>query len=78
MTTQPPEKDLTDQLLGTLNFFISFSLLISIPASGTMVERMGTQALSGLLTGILALGLCCLIAARAFLIGEWFALKTKI
>ncbi|KAM0545453.1 hypothetical protein ACHAO7_008216 [Fusarium culmorum] len=63
---------------GTLNFFISFSLLVSIPASGTMVERMGTQALSGLLTGILALGLGCLVAARAFLIGEWFAIKTKI
>ncbi|RFN54746.1 hypothetical protein FIE12Z_980 [Fusarium flagelliforme] len=63
---------------GTLNFFISFSLLIAIPTSGTMVEKMGTQALSGLLTGIIALGLCCLIAARAFLIGEWFAIKTKI
>jgi hypothetical protein len=43
-----------------------------------MVEKMGTQALSGLLTGVLALGLGCLIAARAFLIGEWFAIKTKI
>ena len=66
------------QYYGTLNFFISFSLLIAIPTSGTMVEKMGTQALSGLLTGIIALGLCCLIAARAFLIGEWFAIKTKI
>ncbi|KAH6970262.1 major facilitator superfamily domain-containing protein [Fusarium avenaceum] len=63
---------------GTLNFFISFSLLVSIPASGSMAQKMGTQALSGLLTGILALALCCLIAARAFLIGEWFAIKTKI
>ncbi|KAF4970431.1 hypothetical protein FSARC_2541 [Fusarium sarcochroum] len=36
---------------GTLNFIISFSLLISIPTSGAMIEKMGTHALSGLLAG---------------------------
>ncbi|KAF4450072.1 hypothetical protein F53441_6777 [Fusarium austroafricanum] len=63
---------------GTMNFVISFSLLIAIPSSGTMVEKMGTQALSGLLMGVLALGLGCLFAARAVLIGQWFGVKTKI
>ncbi|KAJ4244411.1 hypothetical protein NW762_014539 [Fusarium torreyae] len=63
---------------GTLNFLTSFSLLITIPTSGTMIEEMGTQALSGLLTGVLALALVCLFAARAALVGRWFAIKTKI
>ncbi|KAF5013280.1 hypothetical protein FDECE_709 [Fusarium decemcellulare] len=60
---------------GTVNFVISFALLISIPTSGTMVEKMGTQALGGLLAGVLALGGMCLFAARALLMGQWFSLK---
>lgn len=63
---------------GTMNFVISFSLLIAIPSSGTMIEKMGTQALSGFLMGVLALGLGCLFASRAVLAGNWFGIKTKI
>jgi hypothetical protein len=61
-----------------MNFVISFSLLIAIPSSGTMIEKMGTQALSGFLMGVLALGLGCLFASRAVLTGNWFGIKTKI
>ncbi|RKL51024.1 hypothetical protein BFJ72_g477 [Fusarium proliferatum] len=63
---------------GTMNFVISFSLLIAIPSSGTMIDKMGTQALSGFLMGVLALGLGCLFASRAVLAGNWFGIKTKI
>ncbi|KAF4125988.1 solute carrier family 16, member [Geosmithia morbida] len=63
---------------GSVNFVVSFALMISIPANGTMIEEMGLQALGGLLAGVLAIGGICLFAARAQLLGTWFSLKTAI
>ncbi|CAM1509901.1 Fc.00g002360.m01.CDS01 [Cosmosporella sp. VM-42] len=63
---------------GTMNSVLSFALLLSLPLCGLMIENMGAQALAGLLIAIVFLGGGCYFAARALLIGEWFALKTKI
>ena len=65
-------------MLGTMNSVLSFALLIALPLSGLMIENMGAQALAGLLIAIVFLGGGCYFAARALLIGKWFALKTKI
>ncbi|KAF7564048.1 hypothetical protein G7046_g86 [Stylonectria norvegica] len=63
---------------GTMNFVISFALLISVPLSGIMLQNMGSQALAGLFIAVVFLAGACYIAARALLIGKWVSPKTKI
>ena len=64
--------------LGTMNFVISFAVLLCVPIGGIMLEHMGAQALAGLYLAIVVLGGGCFFAARALLIGEWFSFKTII
>ncbi|KPM38504.1 hypothetical protein AK830_g8071 [Neonectria ditissima] len=63
---------------GTMNCIVSFSLLLSLPLSGIMYDNMGAQPLAGLYIAILFVGAGCMVAARALLIGKWFALRTVI
>ncbi|KAF4470485.1 transporter mch4 [Fusarium albosuccineum] len=63
---------------GTMNFVISFALLIALPTSGSMLDNMGAQALAGLLMAVVFVGGACYFAARALLIGQWLSPKTKI
>lgn len=68
----------TDDEIGTMNCIVSFALLVALPASGSMLDTMGAQALAGLLMAIVFIGGVCFFAARALLIGQWVAFKTKI
>ncbi|KAH8679140.1 major facilitator superfamily domain-containing protein [Ilyonectria robusta] len=63
---------------GTMNFVVAFSLLISLPLSGIMLDNMGAQPLAGLYIAILFVGAVCMFAARALLIGKWLSPKTII
>ncbi|KAF4981477.1 hypothetical protein FZEAL_2720 [Fusarium zealandicum] len=63
---------------GTMNFVVSFALLIALPTSGSMLDTMGAQALAGLLTATVFIGGACYFAARALLIGKWLSPRTKI
>ncbi|OLN88288.1 putative transporter MCH4-like protein 1 [Colletotrichum chlorophyti] len=64
--------------LGTMNFVVSFSLLITVPIGGQMLESMGGTALSGFYLAIVFLGGVCFFAARSLLVGRWLVLRTKI
>jgi hypothetical protein len=61
-----------------MNLVVSFSLLLSLPLSGIMLDNMGAQALAGLYIAILFMAAVCFFAARALLIGKWLSPKTII
>ena len=65
-------------MLGTSNFLASFSLLVTVPIGGQMLESMGGTALSGLYLAVLILGGACYFAARAFLLKGWLILRARI
>ncbi|KAI3531279.1 major facilitator superfamily transporter [Colletotrichum paranaense] len=64
--------------LGTMNFVVSFSLLVTVPIGGQMLESMGGTALSGFYLAILFLGGVCYFAARSLLLGGWLTLRASI
>ncbi|CAH0024803.1 unnamed protein product [Clonostachys rhizophaga] len=53
--------------LGTLNFTVSFALLITVPIGGQMLQTLGAQALAGLYVGILCIAAAVLYTARSIL-----------
>ncbi|KAL8409772.1 hypothetical protein RB594_008017 [Gaeumannomyces avenae] len=55
---------------GTMNFVVSFSLLICVPIGGYMLEMMGPTALSGFYLAIVFLAGACFFGARALLAGS--------
>ncbi|KAL1881274.1 hypothetical protein Daus18300_001126 [Diaporthe australafricana] len=64
---------------GTMYFFVSFSLLLTVPLGGQMLSTFGTQALAGLYVGIVLAGGVCFLIARQLLHGtRRFDLKAKI
>ena len=64
--------------VGTQTFFVSFSVLLAVPISGLMLDRVGTQALAALFTGVVFLGGVCYVAARALMVGKLLSPKTKM
>ncbi|KAM0277224.1 hypothetical protein ACHAQH_005945 [Verticillium albo-atrum] len=63
---------------GTMNFVVSFAVLITVPIGGQLLESMGSTPLAGLYMAIITLGGAGLFAARALLVGSWFDLRAKI
>ncbi|TID04978.1 putative transporter MCH4 [Colletotrichum higginsianum] len=64
--------------LGTMNFIVSFSLLVTVPIGGQMLESMGGTALSGFYLAIVFLGGVCFFAARALLLDGWLTFRARI
>ncbi|KAH6693493.1 major facilitator superfamily domain-containing protein [Plectosphaerella plurivora] len=63
---------------GTMNFVVSFGLIITVPIGGQMLSALGAAALSGLYLAILCLGGVSAFASRALLLGSWFDFKAII
>ncbi|KAF3354352.1 hypothetical protein VdG1_07817 [Verticillium dahliae VDG1] len=63
---------------GTMNFVVSFAVLITVPIGGQLLESMGSTPLAGLYMAIVTLGGAGLFAARALLVGSWFDMRAKI
>ncbi|RXG43188.1 hypothetical protein VDGE_09737 [Verticillium dahliae] len=63
---------------GTMNFVVSFAVLITVPIGGQLLESMGSTPLAGLYMAIVTLGGAGLFAARALLVGFWFDMRAKI
>ncbi|KAH7153582.1 major facilitator superfamily domain-containing protein [Dactylonectria macrodidyma] len=63
---------------GSTNFAVAFSLLISIPLSGIMLENMGARPLACLFLALIFLAGLCFFAARALLIGKLVDFRTKM
>ncbi|KAL8383373.1 hypothetical protein RB595_006902 [Gaeumannomyces hyphopodioides] len=63
---------------GTMNFVVSFSLLICVPIGGHMLEMMGPTALSGFYLAIVFLAGACFFGARALLAGSLTNLRERI
>lgn len=63
---------------GTMNFLNSFSLLISIPLSGIMLEKMGAEALGGFLASVVFVGGSSYYVARSLILKKWFAFRAII
>ncbi|KAJ0119645.1 transporter MCH4 [Diaporthe amygdali] len=64
---------------GTMYFFVSFSLLLTVPLGGQMLSTFGTRALAGLYVGIVLAGGVCFLSARQLIYGKrGFGLKAKI
>ncbi|KAF4948534.1 hypothetical protein FSARC_13706 [Fusarium sarcochroum] len=66
------------QYLGTINFTVSFSLLITVPIGGQMLQELGGKALAGLYVGVLCLSSAAVYIARSFLLGSWVKLPERI
>ncbi|KAK2733817.1 MFS monocarboxylate [Colletotrichum kahawae] len=63
---------------GTMNFVISFSLLLTMPISGQMLDSLGSTALSGLYLVVVFVGGLLIFAARSTLVGSWFNVFSKL
>ena len=63
---------------GTMHFVSGFSLLITVPLGGQMLETLGGTAISGLYVGCLALSAGGLFIMRAQLAGSWLDWKVKV
>ncbi|TQN63746.1 Aspyridones efflux protein apdF [Colletotrichum shisoi] len=63
---------------GTMNFVVSFSLLVTAPIGGQMLESMGGTALSGFYLAVVFLGGVCFFAARALLLDGWLTFRARI
>ena len=61
-----------------MSFFVSFAVLLTVPMGGILLDRMGAQALAGLMTASVVLGGICYGAARALMIGDWFSPSTVV
>ncbi|XEU97426.1 hypothetical protein FSHL1_002712 [Fusarium sambucinum] len=66
------------QYLGTINFTVSFSLLMTVPIGGQMLQELGGQALAGLYVGVLCLSSAAVYIARSFLVGSWVKLPERV
>lgn len=63
---------------GTMNFVISFALLLTMPIGGQMLDSLGSTALSGLYLAVVFMGGALVYAARSVMLGNWFDFKTAI
>lgn len=61
-----------------MNFVISFSLLLTMPISGQMLDSLGSTALSGLHLVVVFIGGLLVFTARSTLVGSWFNFASKI
>lgn len=66
------------QLPGSTNFAVGISLLLAIPLSGIMLEKLGAQALACFYLAIILLAGASFYTARALLIGKWLVFFTKM
>ncbi|KAK2025102.1 major facilitator superfamily transporter [Colletotrichum zoysiae] len=64
--------------VGTMNFLVSFSLLVTVPVGGQMLESMGGMALSGFYLTIIFLGGGCFVAARTLLLDGRLTFRARV
>lgn len=63
---------------GTMYLVVSFSLFITVPLGGEMLQSMGTTALTAFYIGVLGLGGMCFLWARWSILGGSWTIKTKV
>ncbi|KAE8383452.1 major facilitator superfamily domain-containing protein [Aspergillus bertholletiae] len=63
---------------GASTFIVSFSVLLSIPLGGIMLDSLGVQALAGLLGAVMFTGGICVGIARGKIAGNLFSIKLKV
>ncbi|KAJ4159670.1 hypothetical protein NW765_013659 [Fusarium oxysporum] len=66
------------QYLGTLNFTVSFALLITVPIGGQMLQTLGGQALAGLYVGVLCIAAFGIYITRSLLVNSWTSFQTRV
>ncbi|KAK2043950.1 MFS general substrate transporter [Colletotrichum somersetense] len=64
--------------VGTMNFLVSFSLLVTVPVGGQMLESMGGMALSGFYLTVIFLGSGCFFAARTLLLDGQLTFRARV
>ncbi|KAF4911940.1 Riboflavin transporter MCH5 [Colletotrichum fructicola] len=63
---------------GSMNFTVSFALLITVPIGGQILESIGGMALAGLYVGVLCMAGGCILASRSLLVQSWLDYKVRI
>ncbi|KAF4994231.1 hypothetical protein FDECE_13170 [Fusarium decemcellulare] len=63
---------------GSTNMCVAVALLLAIPLSGMMLEKLGPQLLACFYLAIIALAGLCFVVARGLLIGNWRVFKKII
>ncbi|KAF5524537.1 Riboflavin transporter MCH5 [Colletotrichum aenigma] len=63
---------------GSMNFTVSFALLITVPIGGQILESIGGMALAGLYVGVLCMAGGCILAPRFLLVQSWFDYRVRI
>lgn len=57
---------------------VAVALLLAIPLSGMMLEKLGSQLLACFYLGMIVLAGISFVVARGLLIGNFFVLKRKM
>lgn len=76
LSSQP--MDVTNNITGSSNMCVAVSLLLAIPLSGMMLEKLGSQLLACFYLGMIILAGISFVIARGLLIGKFFVLKCKM
>ncbi|KAK1486758.1 riboflavin transporter MCH5 [Colletotrichum tamarilloi] len=63
---------------GTMNFVISFSLLLTVPIGGQMLQTLGPTALSGLYLAVVFAGGLLVYAGRSVVVGSWTNFRERM
>ncbi|KAK1494933.1 riboflavin transporter MCH5 [Colletotrichum abscissum] len=63
---------------GTMNFVISFSLLLTVPIGGQMLQSLGPTALSGLYLAVVFAGGLLVYAGRSVVVGSWTNFRERM
>ncbi|UPK95265.1 hypothetical protein LCI18_006200 [Fusarium solani-melongenae] len=63
---------------GSSNMCVAVALLLAIPLSGMMLEKLGSQLLACFYLGMIVLAGISFVVARGLLIGNFFVLKRKM
>lgn len=71
-------KNATNNVTGSSNMCVAVALLLAIPLSGMMLEKLGSQLLACFYLGMIVLAGISFVVARGLLIGNFFVLKRKM
>jgi hypothetical protein len=70
--------DIANHTTGSSNMCVAVALLLAIPLSGMMLEKLGSQLLACFYLGMIVLAGISFVVARGLLIGNFFVLKRKM
>ena len=66
------------RFFGTMYFVVSFSLLITVPLGGQILDQLGPRIFGGFYMAILGFSGLCFLLARWSILGKSWTLRVKV